>query len=48
MQYRAGQRMGLTGTPMILSSDGELIGGYMPPEALLQRLDAKAAEEQGA
>ena len=42
MQYRAGQRMGLTGTPMILSANGELIGGYLPPDALLQRLDAQA------
>jgi thiol:disulfide interchange protein DsbC len=41
MQYRAGQRMGLTGTPMILNTNGELIGGYLPPEALLQRLEAK-------
>ena len=43
MQYRAGQRMGLTGTPMILNSNGELIGGYLPPEALLERLEAAAA-----
>ena len=40
MQYRAGQRMGLTGTPMILSEDGHMLGGYLPPEALLERLDA--------
>ena len=43
MQYRAGQRMGLTGTPMILNANGELIGGYLPPEALLERLEAAAA-----
>lgn len=43
MQYRAGQRMGLTGTPMILNADGELIGGYLPPDALLQRLEAAAS-----
>lgn len=47
MQYRAGQRMGLTGTPMIISSDGELVGGYLPPDALLQRLDAKTATNGG-
>ena len=44
MQYRAGQRMGLTGTPMILNANGELMGGYLPPDALLQRLDAQASE----
>ena len=43
MQYRAGQRMGLTGTPMILNTSGELMGGYLPPEALLERLEAAAA-----
>ena len=44
MQYRAGQRMGLTGTPMILNANGELMGGYLPPDALLQRLEAAAAD----
>jgi len=43
MQYRAGQRMGLTGTPMIINENGEMLGGYLPPDALLQRLDAKSA-----
>ena len=38
MQYRAGQRMGLTGTPMILTEDGRMLGGYLPPDALEQRL----------
>lgn len=44
MQYRAGQRMGLEGTPMILTSDGRLVGGYLPPERLLQRLQAMEAQ----
>ena len=47
MQYRAGQRMGLTGTPMILTPDGHMLGGYLPPDALLQRLDALAAGNGG-
>ena len=47
MQYKAGQRMGLTGTPMILNADGELMGGYLPPDALLQRLDASAVMAAG-
>lgn len=45
MQYRAGQQMGLEGTPMILNSDGRVLGGYLPPEALLERLDALAKEK---
>ncbi|RZA17332.1 MAG: DsbC family protein [Lysobacteraceae bacterium] len=39
MQYRAGKRMGLQGTPMILTADGKSVGGYLPPEELLKRLD---------
>lgn len=46
MQYRAGQRMGLEGTPMILAEDGTMLGGYLPPEGLLQRLEA--LDEQAA
>lgn len=45
MQYRAGQQMGLEGTPMILNLDGRVLGGYLPPEALLERLDALAKEK---
>ena len=44
-EYRAGLRMGLEGTPMILSTDGQQLGGYMPPDALLQRLDALDKEK---
>ena len=47
MQYNAGLRMGLTGTPMILTETGDLVGGYLPPDALLQRmefLDGEAAK----
>ena len=30
--------MGLEGTPMILTTDGEFVGGYLPPDVLLQRV----------
>ena len=43
-QYDVGQRAGLTGTPMILTQDGEQIGGYVPPKALRETLDKLAAE----
>lgn len=42
-QYRLGQKIGMTGTPAIVTRDGTLIPGYVPPEALKQRLDALAA-----
>jgi len=38
MQYNAGLRMGLEGTPMILTTDGQFLGGYLPPDLLLKRL----------
>jgi len=39
MQYRLGQRMGLTGTPMVLAADGTQLGGYVPPAQMRQMLD---------
>lgn len=38
-QHLAGNRMGLTGTPMILAEDGTQVGGYLPPDQLRARLD---------
>lgn len=43
MQYNLGQRMGLNGTPMILTSDGTQLGGYVPPAELRAQLDKLAA-----
>jgi len=43
MEYNLGQRVGLTGTPMILASDGTQLGGYVPPEELRAELDRMAA-----
>jgi thiol:disulfide interchange protein DsbC len=42
-QYALGQRIGVTGTPAVITEDGTQIGGYMPPDQLIQRLDAMAA-----
>lgn len=42
MEYNLGQRMGLTGTPMILTSEGVQVGGYVPPEQLRATLDKLA------
>ena len=44
MQHAAGVRMGLTGTPMILTPDGVMLGGYLPPADLQQRLDMLDAQ----
>ena len=37
-QYMLGQSIGLTGTPAIVFEDGTLVSGYLPPAALLSRL----------
>jgi thiol:disulfide interchange protein DsbC len=38
-QYQLGMALGVTGTPALLTADGTLIPGYVPPEQLRQRLD---------
>ncbi len=42
-QFSLGKRMGLSGTPMIIASDGTELGGYVPPDKLRAELDAMAA-----
>ena len=37
--YTLGQSIGLTGTPAIVFDDGTLLSGYLPPAALVSRLD---------
>ncbi|MDA9786070.1 thioredoxin fold domain-containing protein [Gammaproteobacteria bacterium] len=37
--YLLGQRIGITGTPAIISSSGDLLPGYLPPMELLQKLN---------
>jgi thiol:disulfide interchange protein DsbC len=41
-QYELGVQMGITGTPALLTADGTLIPGYVPPADLRQRLDTMA------
>jgi thiol:disulfide interchange protein DsbC len=38
--YVIGQKLGISGTPAIITPDGELIPGYVSPEELLTRLKA--------
>ena len=39
-QYELGRELGVTGTPALVTNDGTLIPGYMPPAQLRQRLDS--------
>jgi len=43
-QYLLGQRLGLQGTPMMITESGRVIHGYLPPEMLEERLVALEAE----
>jgi len=44
MHYDLGQRMGLTGTPMLINSDGAQLPGYMPPAEMRAALDKMSAQ----
>jgi thiol:disulfide interchange protein DsbC len=41
--YALGQRVGVDGTPAIFAADGTQLGGYLPPDEMLARLDRAAA-----
>lgn len=40
-QYNLGRQIGLSGTPALVLEDGELIAGFLEPEALAQRIGLK-------
>ena len=42
-QYELGRELGVTGTPALVTNDGTLIPGYMPPAQLRQRLESMDA-----
>jgi thiol:disulfide interchange protein DsbC len=44
-QYQLGVALGVTGTPALLTKDGTLIPGYVPPAQLRERLDSMAGVE---
>lgn len=43
--YAAGGNLGVRGTPGIFAANGMQIGGYLPPDALLARLEREAARK---
>jgi thiol:disulfide interchange protein DsbC len=42
-QYKLGVELGVSGTPSLLTAEGTMIPGYVPPEQLRARLDQMAA-----
>jgi thiol:disulfide interchange protein DsbC len=47
-QYQLGMALGVTGTPALMTADGTLIPGYVPPEQLRERLDKMAGAATAA
>ena len=45
-QYRLGQALGVTGTPALVTMDGDLIPGYVPADDRRGRLEQLAAQHQ--
>jgi thiol:disulfide interchange protein DsbC len=45
-QYELGREIGVTGTPALVTADGTLIPGYMPPAQLRQRLESLEASAE--
>jgi thiol:disulfide interchange protein DsbC len=43
-QYELGDQLGVSGTPAIFTMSGDYIGGYLPPQQLLQQLDELAKQ----
>lgn len=41
-QYQLGIDLGVSGTPSLLTAEGQMIPGYVPPEQLRERLDRMA------
>src|SRR3990172_8689491 len=42
--YELGQRVGVSGTPVIVLENGQMLPGYLPPDKLLQAVSAASAK----
>jgi len=47
-QYQLGQALGVTGTPSMVTPDGKMIPGYVPPQQLRQRLESLSKSQASA
>lgn len=47
-QYKLGQSLGVTGTPALITPNGDLIPGYVPPNDLRARLEQLTARQAKA
>ncbi|TBR40282.1 MULTISPECIES: DsbC family protein [Dyella] len=42
-EYDLGERLGVNGTPMVVAEDGRVLGGYMTPAQMLEKLTNKGS-----
>ena len=47
-QYQLGRALGVTGTPSLVTPDGNMIPGYVPPKQLRQRLESLKTNQASA
>ena len=47
-QFEIGQRVGVSGTPAVFTADGSQLGGYLPPQQMLEALDGASAAPAGS
>ena len=48
MQYALGEQLGVNGTPAIYAADGTQLGGYLPPDKMLEALQKLGPAAAGA
>ena len=48
MQYEIGQRVGVNGTPAVFAADGTQLGGYVPPQQMLDALEGRGDTAGGS
>jgi thiol:disulfide interchange protein DsbC len=46
-EFELGERLGVNGTPTIVTENGDVVGGYVTPAQLLQALNAPAGTVRG-
>jgi thiol:disulfide interchange protein DsbC len=46
-EYELGKAIGLEGTPGIVASNGAMVGGYLPPQALVEELAQQQQQPSG-
>jgi thiol:disulfide interchange protein DsbC len=46
-EFELGERLGVNGTPTVVTENGDVVGGYLTPEQLLKAVNAPAGSIKG-